>query len=153
MATPSVASTRTSTSSNAIEHFQDSNVGADEFEAWGTMEENYFDAPSDNASKEISKSSGTANPFDDGGEPDFAGWLAAQAQKKPGSGKALPKGLSKPSSARPSTASRTPSSSNTSVAKKAAPSVSTTRVKAAPAKKIDTAPKATEDDDEWGEGW
>ena len=37
----------------------------------------------------------SATPFDDG-EPDFAGWLAAQAEKKKGGslgGKALPKGL------------------------------------------------------------
>ncbi|XP_044721293.1 kinase [Hirsutella rhossiliensis] len=73
-------------------------------------------------------------PFDDG-EPDFAGWLAAQAQKKKlGGNKPLPKGLNK------STAAKKP----------------TTRPAAKPAvaKKIDMKPKETEnDDDGWGDGW
>lgn len=41
----------------------------------------------------VSKPASTT-PFDDQGEPDFAGWLAAQSQSK-GAKSALPKGLSK----------------------------------------------------------
>lgn len=72
-------------------------------------------------------------PFDDGGEPDFAGWLAAQSMAK--TKKPLPKGLNKPAA---STASRT--------------AAAKPRAGAAPAKKIDTKPKEEEDDD-WGAAW
>ncbi|KAI0400225.1 armadillo-type protein [Xylaria palmicola] len=77
---------------------------------------------------------------DDGSEPDFAGWLAAQAQKKnPGAAKALPKGLAKSSSA---------------AAKKSLPGRSASAPKPAAAKKIDMKPKDTgADDDGWGDGW
>lgn len=86
----------------------------------------------------------TAMPFDDGSEPDFAGWLAAQAQKK-NAGKALPKGLAKPASGTGAGARKT---STTSTASK------TTKVVAAPVKKkIDMKPKQADDDDDgWG-GW
>ncbi|EAQ85827.1 hypothetical protein CHGG_07080 [Chaetomium globosum CBS 148.51] len=77
--------------------------------------------------------SASATPFDDGSEPDFAGWLAAQAQKKTGA-KGLPKGLAKTGG----TAKKT-----TVAAKPKA---------AAPAKKIDMKPKQTDEDDGWG-GW
>ncbi|KAH6627060.1 armadillo-type protein [Chaetomium sp. MPI-SDFR-AT-0129] len=96
--------------------------------------------------------SATATPFDDGSEPDFAGWLAAQAQKKGGgSGKVLPKGLSKSSGA---------SNSSLGPAKKATTSGGagkTSKVlSAAPAKKkkaIDMKPKQADDEEDgWG-GW
>ncbi|RAH81445.1 ARM repeat-containing protein [Aspergillus japonicus CBS 114.51] len=76
-----------------------------------------------------------AVPYDDGGEPDFAGWLAAQSKVK----KPLPKGLNKSSSA---TVSRTSSRG----------SVVQSRT-AAPAKKIDTKPKDEDEDDGWGDAW
>ncbi|KAI1816277.1 ARM repeat-containing protein [Poronia punctata] len=89
----------------------------------------------------------SSKPFDDGSEPDFAGWLAAQAQKKgPGGSKPLPKGLSK--SAKSTTA--------TTTAKKTLPSrsVSATTKTATSKKKIDLKPKdAGADDDGWGDGW
>ncbi|KAL2157722.1 hypothetical protein VTH06DRAFT_5205 [Thermothelomyces fergusii] len=98
----------------------------------------------------------SAMPFDDGSEPDFAGWLAAQAQKKAGGlagGKALPKGLAKTSKSGSSAAG--PVSATT--AKKTTPLASATKLKSpapAPAKKIDMKPKQTDDDDNdaWG-GW
>ena len=54
----------------------------------------FFDAlptPSNGPTKVPAKPMASPNPFDDGGEPDFAGWLNAQkaAKTKP----ALPKGL------------------------------------------------------------
>ncbi|KAG7289669.1 hypothetical protein NEMBOFW57_006044 [Staphylotrichum longicolle] len=85
----------------------------------------------------------TPTPFDDGSEPDFAGWLAAQAEKKKGGGlgKALPKGLAKTSGG---AAAVKKSTGGAAVAKtKAAP---------APAKKIDMKVKESEEDDGWG-GW
>ncbi|KAK6217588.1 hypothetical protein QIS74_07702 [Colletotrichum tabaci] len=79
----------------------------------------------------------SATPFDDGAEPDFAGWLAAQSQKKGNSSKPLPKGLAK---------------SSTAAAKK--PLVAKPAAKPVVAKKIDMKPKQAEDDDDgWGEGW
>jgi SCY1-like protein 1 len=83
-------------------------------------------------------------PFDDGGEPDFEGWLNAQAAAKAKNGKVLPKGLTK----------KTPVS-------KVAQSKPQTTVKASPANKAIPAKKAqtekkqevVEDDDDWGEAW
>jgi SCY1-like protein 1 len=155
VATPPALSTRTSSSSNAQDYFQDSNDAEDDMDAWGDMEEeSFFDAPSEATPK--TSTSSAANPFQDDGEPDFAGWLAAQAQKKPGAGKPLPKGLAKPAtsnSGRPATAGRVASTGAVSGtgAKKAA--AATIKPKPVITKKIDTAPKATDDDDGWGDGW
>ncbi|KAK3899855.1 armadillo-type protein [Staphylotrichum tortipilum] len=81
-----------------------------------------------------------ATPFDDGSEPDFAGWLAAQAEKKKGGGAGLPKGLSKSSAG----------GTTTGAVKK---TVATKKTVVAPAKKkIDLKPKVSEEDDGWG-GW
>ncbi|KAK4241018.1 armadillo-type protein [Achaetomium macrosporum] len=155
----------------------------DAADAWGDMDDiidddnndaqgdTFFDAAESNSSKRapksprLSSSSSTttsmpkktatvsAIPFDDGSEPDFAGWLAAQAQKKSG-GKALPKGLAKSSSsgagaqgsASAAAAKKTTTSSSVAVRPKV--------TAAAPAakKKIDMKPKETDDDDGWG-GW
>ncbi|TGJ84023.1 hypothetical protein E0Z10_g4737 [Xylaria hypoxylon] len=81
----------------------------------------------------------TSKPFDDGSEPDFAGWLTAQAQKKnPGSAKPLPKGLAK----------------NSAATKKPLASRSASTTKPVVSKKIDMKPKETGgDDDGWGDGW
>lgn len=117
-------------------------------------EDNFFDAPTESTPK--TSTSSAANPFQDDGEPDFAGWLAAQAQKKPGAGKPLPKGLAKPAAAngsRPATTGRvaTTGSVGGTGAKKAA--VTAIKPKPVVAKKFDTAPKAADDDEEWGDGW
>lgn len=101
-------------------------------DSWGDMNDDFdsFDTP-EQSSKQ-STATASATPFDDG-EPDFAGWLAAQSQKKSGTAKPLPKGLSK------SSAAKKP------VAKPAAKPVA--------AKKLDMKPKETDDDDGWGDGW
>lgn len=104
-------------------------------DAWGEMGDDDEIIPSSTTNK---KAPEKATPFDDGDEPDFAGWLAAQAQKKkPGSAKPLPKGLSKPTTAKKPVPKAT--------AKPAAKPVS--------AKKIDMKPKESGDDDGWGDGW
>ncbi|KAI9814953.1 MAG: hypothetical protein M1832_005592 [Thelocarpon impressellum] len=119
----------------------------DELDAWGEMEEeSFFDAPS------------TATPpapasvaYDDGGEPDFAGWLTAQqSQAKAKAKKPLPKGLVKkaePANGRPSTAAgEAGSESAGSGAKKA--------VGASKPKALDTTPKDDGvEEDGWGDGW
>lgn len=154
VASPPTISTRTSISSNANDETLESNAAEDDMDAWGEMEEDsFFDARSEATPKTATTAS---NPFDDNGEPDFAGWLAAQAGKKPG-GKPLPKGLAKPSTtsaARPVAAGR--SATTGSVSGIGAKKTVTNALKPKPvvAKKVDTTPKAVEDDDEaWGDGW
>jgi len=116
-------------------------------------EDSFFDAPAD-ASK--AKTIGAANPFEDDGEPDFAGWLAAQAGKKAG-GKPLPKGLAKPAngSGRPvaARAASTGGVAGSGAGAKKAATTTALKPKPAAAKKIDTAPKDTGEDDGWGDGW
>lgn len=154
---PPPASTRTSTSSNANEYFQDP-ADEDQIElddAWGEMDEEHFEDASSEIPKVQKSASSAVNPFDDGGEPDFAGWLAAQSQKKPG-GKPLPKGLGKPSpqNGRPGGVNRTSSAGavGTTATKKVTPAP---RAASKPlvTKKIDTKPKDDANDDGWGDGW
>lgn len=119
-------------------------------DAWGDMEEEaFFDAPS-----EVMRKTSAANPFQDDGEPDFAGWLAAQAQKKPGA-KPLPKGLAKPAASNGSRPTAGRATTTGSVGGTGANKAAINAIKSKPmvAKKIDTAPKVTDDDDGWGDGW
>lgn len=141
--------------------FADPDVGDDDGDAWGDMDDSNtaadlfggddntqsFSRPSAGGGGGTAGSSrtvsgtgggGGATPFDDDAEPDFAGWLAAQAQKKSaiGGGKAMPKGLGK-AAAKPVAAKKTLPISK----------------KPAPAKKIDMKPKESGDDDGWGDGW
>jgi SCY1-like protein 1 len=147
-----VVSPPTSTTSNANNYFQDA-ADDDEDDAWGAMEEEAFFDANESAPKTAVSST---NPFDDQGEPDFAGWLAAQAGKKPGA-KPLPKGLAKASTSTNGTRPGAVRSSTTgSVGVAAAKKTTGVTVKSKPvvAKKIDTAPKATDEDDGgWGDGW
>ncbi|KAJ9210847.1 hypothetical protein DTO166G4_7518 [Paecilomyces variotii] len=124
----------------------------DVYDAWGAMDDdddgaeqtgdNLLDAtatPKDTLSPASTRP--TTAAFDDGGEPDFAGWLAAQSKAK--AKKPLPKGLSKSSStkeipSRPASTSRTASTNAIKTKPVAAP------------KKIDTKPKDEAEDDDWG---
>ncbi|KAG4412261.1 hypothetical protein IFR04_014610 [Cadophora malorum] len=149
VASPPATSARTSTSSNTNDYFQDSTAADEENDAddaWGNMgEDSFFDAPS-----EKPKAQAAAKPFDDDGEPDFAGWLAAQSGKKP-TAKPLPKGLSKAANGRPAAASRGATTGSIgSASKKTVPAA---KAKPTVVKKIDTAPKETGEEDGWGDGW
>ncbi|KAI0107115.1 armadillo-type protein [Nemania sp. FL0031] len=135
----------------------DMNEDDDAGDAWGEPSDSTTDAWSANTTANTTPATTTSTrkaaarkttpvvsskPFEDDSEPDFAGWLAAQAQKKtPGAAKPLPKGLAKNSSSaigKKPLASRSASASAT----------------AKPAKKIDMKPKDTGgDDDGWGDGW
>ncbi|KAH6668395.1 kinase family protein-like protein [Halenospora varia] len=137
VASPPATSARTSVSSNVNDYFRDQ-ADEDADDTSGNIE----------APKPSSKPApSAANPFEGNGEPDFAGWLAAQAGKKPGA-EALPKGLAKPTNGRPTHASRVQSTGNVGAA-------AAKKVPAKPvvAKKIDTAPKNDDGDDGWGDGW
>ena len=126
----------------------------EEDEAWGNLGgESFFDAPSEATD---TPSLTAATFFDDGGEPDFAGWLNAQAQAK--SKKPLPKGLAKQSASsngRPVSTSRTTTTGSVTLNSSAhKPTSIDTRPRATIAKKIDTKPKdAAEETDAWGDAW
>ncbi|MCJ1403456.1 hypothetical protein MMC11_006679 [Xylographa trunciseda] len=126
-------------------------------DAWGEMgEDSFFDAP-------ITPALATPMPFDDGGEPDFAGWLSSQAQAK---AKApLPKGLSRPSTSgitngRPSiskvgstgslgTGAGTRKLATTTVK----PSIAKPKILDSEPRTLDTKPKDNAADDDWGNAW
>ncbi|KAE8354861.1 armadillo-type protein [Aspergillus coremiiformis] len=124
----------------------DSEDADDVYEAWGAMDDDggeKVDDPFSPVATTVFSTLGsplasqpTPVPYDDGGEPDFAGWLAAQSKAK----KTLPKGLSKTT-----TAAASPSRSSSHH--------STTRSQSnATVKKIETKPKE-EDLDDWGDAW
>lgn len=109
----------------------------DAADAWGDLQdEDPFETTSAAADASTAVS---ATPFGED-EPDFAGWLAAQAQKK-GPSKPLPKGLSKTNTAKKP------------VTKTVAKPIAKPATKPAAAKKIDLTPKDADDDDGWGDGW
>ncbi|KAI9851496.1 MAG: hypothetical protein M1838_003571 [Thelocarpon superellum] len=140
-------------------------------DAWAEMEDDdFFDAsstPKDSATTKSNTSAATngSTPtpivaYDDGGEPDFAGWLTAQAQAK--SKNVLPKGLAKkkadPGSngARSTSTTTNSTSASTLSAGKANAKGATKAATTSPAssKPIDTRPKDDGDDDDgWGDGW
>jgi SCY1-like protein 1 len=108
----------------------------EEEDAWGTLS--------------VSKPTSTTS-YDDKGEPDFAGWLAAQSGAKKPTKNPLPKGLTKTSttatkSIRPVVGGRASTTG----------SATTTRKVVAPPKKEvkKEEPKAKEDEEEgWGDAW
>ena len=112
-------------------------------DAWGgTAEDNFFDAPT-----ETNRASVPPVSFDDGGEPDFEGWLKAQAQAKLKA--SLPKGLTKPS-APPITRTTTTGSVGSGAGPKKL-ATTAAKPKRTPTKPISTKPKDVEDD--WGDAW
>lgn len=139
----------------------------DVLEAWGTMDDDddtFFEA-TNSSGKENSNGTfgaGTATttstpsasvPYDDGGEPDFAGWLAAQSQAKIKPKKPLPKGLGKATSTTSKDAASRPKSNLRSTT---TGSLGTNKAKtpAKATKTIDTKPKDDSfDDDGWGDAW
>jgi len=143
---PPLMSRSSSAGATAAALFQDNDNGDDGADAWGDMgDDSFFDAPEAEAeswpqSGQKDTAHAASISYDDGGEPDFAGWLAAQSQKKSVGNKSLPRGLAK------SKPSATAAIKKTSTTSKAA-------VKPVVAKKIDLKPKDTGDDDGWGDGW
>ena len=119
-------------------------------EAWGELaEDTSFAAPT----TEAKPNPALPISFDDGGEPDFEGWLKAQAQAK--SKAPLPKGLAKPSAnvgngRQAVTRTITTGSVGSGAgAKKLTGTVA--KSKSATTKAIDTKPKQADDD--WGDAW
>ena len=126
--------------------FNDAQAEDDEVdEAWGEIgEESFFDAPAASAVT-------SPTPFDDGGEPDFAGWLSAQAQAK--SKAPLPKGLSKSKPSHVANGRPTPARSTKTGTGLSPKTLTATKPTVAKAKVINTKPKESAADDDWGEAW
>ncbi|MCJ1283903.1 hypothetical protein MMC26_003234 [Xylographa opegraphella] len=138
--------------------FQDAQAEDDEIDdAWAEMgDDSYFAA-------EITPAITTPRPFDDGGEPDFAGWLSSQVQAK---AKApLPKGLSRPSTSfltngQPSL-TKVISTGSLGVGadpRKLAitplkPNVTKPKIAHSNTSTLDTKPKESATDDDWGDAW
>lgn len=131
---------------------------SDVYDSWGMMDEEddaFFDAPS-RAIQNPGPVPSTSNPFEDQGEPDFAGWLAAQSQAK--SKKPLPKGLtkmSKETGMRPLAAARSTTTGSVGSgvgAQKLAHTTVKPKVTSI-TKKFNTAPRTDEAEDGWGDAW
>ncbi|KAG9244085.1 kinase family protein-like protein [Calycina marina] len=149
LASPIVLSPQTTGSqSPQTTSWEPNDAFEDEGDAWGDMQEEAFFDASDSTPRPAPPA---ATPFEEDGEPDFAGWLAAQNGKKPNA-KPLPKGLAKasPNITRPGSGGR-PATTGSIGAKKAP--VPLLKAKPVIAKKVDTAPKPQDDDDGWGDGW
>lgn len=150
--------TRTSTD----HFFGDAQDEDDEIDdAWGDMgEEPFFDMPQEEPDATPQP---TIDAFDDGGEPDFEGWLKAQAQAK--SKAPLLKGLAKSSAQNTAsshiTANRSAkvtvrsSTSGTLESRADAKKLASTTVKPklAATKAINTKPEQGAADDDWGDAW
>ena len=121
-------------------------------DGWGDMDDiagTWGDDPeasSQDVSTRPSLSSRASTSFDDGGEPDFEGWLNAQAQAKSQSKKPLPKGLTKktPSAAKVPTIAANGKTPARPVAAAAAPSRQSKPVQSK---------AVAEADDDWGDAW
>ncbi|PGG99687.1 SCY1 protein kinase [Helicocarpus griseus UAMH5409] len=128
----------------------------DAFDAWGAMDDEDKEDGEDaffDAKRSPSPSSAAPAPrttFDDGGEPDFAGWLAAQSKAK--SKKPLPKGLAKSTTTKSVAAARPTSTLKPSVSASKGSSIKP-KPSSQPAKTIDTKPKEDPGDDDWGDAW
>ena len=142
--------------SSTHQFFGDAQAEDDDLDdAWGELgEESFFDAPADPVPSipvlsTTSTISLTKQAYEDSGEPDFAGWLSAQAQAKQKA--PLPKGLAKAKSAVPSPLGN--GGSQATAAKKGPVAVGAQKAKVVPKRVIDTKPKETSVDDDWGDAW
>lgn len=153
---PSISNTLVFTRTSTDHLFAAAQTEDDDLDdAWGEMDNDgntFFDAPTtENTTRKTAAAQPAAAAFDDGGEPDFEGWLKAQAMaKKGGAGKGLPKGLAPKSTGASSKPNLTRGTTTGSVGqgqgtKKLAESGGKV------GKVIDTKPREEEDD--WGDAW
>lgn len=121
---------------------------------WGDAEEQPWAGMSSSTTRTVAPASTV--PFDDGGEPDFEGWLNAQAQAKSQGGgrKALPKGLAKKTTVplRPAAAAATTAAAkgNSAAARK---KVVSAAAPPPPTAAAATTKAAEEEDEGWGDAW
>ncbi|KAB2575153.1 hypothetical protein BFW01_g8264 [Lasiodiplodia theobromae] len=141
------------------------NTGNDDDDGWGNAADDH-----DPFSPAPTKKEAPAVPFDDNGEPDFAGWLTAQAQAKAAFKKPLPKGLASAKSSasagsRPGAGPRASSMGSAGTAAGARKSVvtgqarktaATTKAEEEKKRKEEEAKKKAEEeemDEGWGDAW
>lgn len=131
-------------------------------DAWGDMaEDSFFDAPSESKAEPAISTAPTPTPtpiaaFDDGGEPDFEGWLKAQMQSKTKSKQALPKGLVKSATQNKPAAPVRISSTGTSglgAGAKKLPITTPAKPKVTSSTLISTKANHDAADDDWGDAW
>lgn len=136
---------------------QDEDEGLDD--AWGDMaDESFFDAPSESkAEPAISSAPTPIAAFDDGGEPDFEGWLKAQMQSKTKlKSQALPKGLVKSATQnKPAAPVRIGSTGNSGLGAgaKKLPITTAAKAKVSSSTLTNTKPNQGAADDDWGDAW
>lgn len=121
-------------------------------DGWGDLEDDPADAWADAETRQTSTDTSRPNTaaFDDQGEPDFEGWLSAQAQAKSNPSRPLPKGLTKKAApVRPAVPARSSAPQITAATK---PAQKPTAAQAA-ASKPATKPAARDDDEDWGAAW
>ncbi|KAL8802557.1 MAG: hypothetical protein Q9182_003722 [Xanthomendoza sp. 2 TL-2023] len=137
--------------------FADAQEEDDEIDmAWGdTAEEAFFDAPLESETAAETQPSMPASNFDDGGEPDFEGWLKAKSGSKPKP--PLPKGLSKPTilpnGRQSAIRSTTTGHVGSGLGAKKLAMTAASAPKASPVKAIENKPKEPSGDDDWGDAW
>jgi SCY1-like protein 1 len=157
-APPVAKAAQASSNTNLMDDTADFDNDDEVLDAWGEMDEeedNFFDAPAAKSTKSKPGPGATSPPaaaYDDGGEPDFAGWLAAQSKAKT-AGKAAPKGLTKAATNTTNTSKLAP--------RPAAPGrsasagvVTAPKANVVAVKKDVLKPKVEKiDDDDWGAAW
>lgn len=122
-------------------------------------EESFFDAPSESTPEPAIATAPKPTPiaaFDDGGEPDFEGWLKAQMQSKTKLKQALPKGLVKSATQNKPAALARINSTGTSglgAAAKQLPITTPAKPEVTSSTSISTKPKDGAADDDWGDAW
>lgn len=127
-------------------------------DAWGDMaEESFFEAPSrSKAEPAIPAAPTPIAAFDDGGEPDFEGWLKAQMQSKTKLKQALPKGLVKSATQnKPGAPVRNSSTGNSGLGAgaKKLPITTPAKPKVTSSTLTSTKPIHGAVDDDWGDAW
>ena len=124
-------------------------------DGWGDMDDDPADSWADDLEKSShapshsTKTSSSTVAFDDGGEPDFEGWLNAQAAAKSQSKKPLPKGLTKKPTTPATIAAKSAAATRMSnLMKPTATSTTSSKPRV-----VESKPAAEEEDDDWGDAW
>lgn len=135
-------------STNNVDYFDDAGFIDDEMDAWNAKGD-FEDSKPKSAEPEHK-----VVAYDDAGEPDFAGWLSAQANAK--AKRPLPKGLTKKLDSAVPNRGVTGRSATTGSIEKASKRSSVVPVvtkQPAVVKQVDTKPKEDNEEDGWGDGW
>ena len=126
-------------------------------EAWGEAADDPMFGASQMAQQSVKTPAAPVVDFDDQGEPDFEGWLKAQAQAKSKAKGPLPRGLSKGnrSNDQPQSRINLPRTTTTGSVGSGAGTrklaITATKPRPVSTKVVDTKP--SDGDDDWGDAW